>query len=81
MMSMSVLWQEDVRIVTVGEAKTKRSPVFDDDYEEASVFNDDQFEKNRCRFMIPILKMSLWRKNDLLGKEDLVRKKKTWKTL
>ncbi|GKD91710.1 hypothetical protein Tco_1367217 [Tanacetum coccineum] len=57
------------------------SPVFDDDYEEASVFNDDQFEKNRCRFMIPILKMSLWRKNDLLGKEDLVRKKKTWKTL
>ncbi|GJW17764.1 hypothetical protein Tco_0025200 [Tanacetum coccineum] len=55
--------------------------VFDDDYEEAPIFNDDQFEKNRCQFMIPILKMSLRRKKDLLGKENLVRKKKTWKTL
>ncbi|GJR32772.1 hypothetical protein Tco_1109004 [Tanacetum coccineum] len=55
--------------------------VADDDYEEAPVFDDDQFEENRWLFMIPILKMSLRRKNDLLGKEDLVRKKTTWKTL
>ncbi|GKC36922.1 putative leucine-rich repeat domain-like protein [Tanacetum coccineum] len=35
----------DVRIVTVGEAKTMRAPIFDDDYEEALIFNDDQFEE------------------------------------
>ncbi|GJZ43779.1 hypothetical protein Tco_0591034 [Tanacetum coccineum] len=67
----------------------------DDDYEEASVFDDDQYKdvieeeeifvgkgfKNRCQFMIPILKMLLRKKKDLLGKEDLVRNKTTSKTL
>ncbi|GJS42786.1 hypothetical protein Tco_0567829 [Tanacetum coccineum] len=38
-------------------------------------------EKNRCQFMIPVLKMSLRMNKDLLGKEDFVRKKTTWKTL
>ncbi|GKE74790.1 hypothetical protein Tco_1536831 [Tanacetum coccineum] len=54
-----------------------------DDYEGPPVFDDDQYEdkKNRCQFMIPILKMPLRMKNDLLRKEDLVRKKTTWKTL
>nr|GEW49635.1 hypothetical protein [Tanacetum cinerariifolium] len=34
-------------------------------------------KKNRCRFMILILKMALRRKKDLLGKEDLVEEKTT----
>nr|GFA84482.1 integrase, catalytic region, zinc finger, CCHC-type, peptidase aspartic, catalytic [Tanacetum cinerariifolium] len=33
-------------------------------------------QKNRRQFMIPILKMLLRMKKDLLGKEDLMRKKK-----
>nr|GEW01321.1 hypothetical protein [Tanacetum cinerariifolium] len=32
-------------------------------------------KKNRCRFNIRILKMSLMRKKDLLGKEEVVGKK------
>nr|GEU70342.1 hypothetical protein [Tanacetum cinerariifolium] len=59
--------------------------VADGNYEEALVFDDDQYEeeikKNRCQFMIPILKMSLRKKNDLSGKEDLVGKKTASKTL
>ncbi|GJY92692.1 hypothetical protein Tco_0508474 [Tanacetum coccineum] len=38
-------------------------------------------KKNRCQFMIPILKMSLRKKKDLLEKEDLMGKKTTSKTL
>ncbi|GKC38347.1 hypothetical protein Tco_1050731 [Tanacetum coccineum] len=34
-------------------------------------------KKNRCRFMILILKMSLRRKKGLLGKKNLVEKKTT----
>ncbi|GKC07205.1 hypothetical protein Tco_0998815 [Tanacetum coccineum] len=37
--------------------------------------------KNRCQFMIPIWKMSLRKKKDLSGKEDLVGKKTTSKML
>ncbi|GJU68376.1 putative nucleotidyltransferase, ribonuclease H [Tanacetum coccineum] len=59
----------------------ERALVFDDDYKEAQYLMMIHLKKNRFRFMIPILKMSLRRKKDLLGKEDLVRKKKTWKTL
>ncbi|GJR14024.1 transposase, MuDR, MULE transposase domain protein [Tanacetum coccineum] len=43
-------------------------PIYDTDNEE---------EENRCRFMIPILKMSLRRKKDLLGKKESVGKKTT----
>ncbi|GKC97136.1 hypothetical protein Tco_1167411 [Tanacetum coccineum] len=50
--------------------------VADDDYEEAPVFDNDQYKeeikKNRCQFMIPILKMSLRKKKNLSGKEDLM---------
>ncbi|GJX93815.1 hypothetical protein Tco_0348401 [Tanacetum coccineum] len=59
--------------------------VADENYEEAPIFDDDQYEEeiviefvgkgfknNRCQFMIPILKMSLRKKKDLSGKEDLM---------
>ncbi|GJY99816.1 hypothetical protein Tco_0517246 [Tanacetum coccineum] len=46
----------------------------------SSAFTIDLKKKNR-QFMISILEMSLRRKNDLLGKEDLVGKKTTSKTL
>ncbi|GJV26562.1 putative reverse transcriptase domain-containing protein, partial [Tanacetum coccineum] len=66
---------------------------FDDDYEGPPVFDDYPYEeeivsgdvgkgfkKNQCQFMIPILKMSLRKKKDLLGKENWVGKKTTSKT-
>ncbi|GJT86508.1 hypothetical protein Tco_1068225 [Tanacetum coccineum] len=51
-----------------------------DDYEGHPIFDDDHRKKNRCQFMIPISKMSLRKKKDLLRKEDLVGKKTTSKT-
>ncbi|GJU23776.1 ribonuclease H-like domain-containing protein [Tanacetum coccineum] len=51
-----------------------------DEYEGHPIFDDDHRKKNRCQFMIPISKMSLRKKKDLLRKEDLVGKKTTSKT-
>nr|GEV38305.1 hypothetical protein [Tanacetum cinerariifolium] len=52
--------------------------VADDNYKKALVFDDDQYKeeikKNRCQFMIPVLKMLLGKKKDLSRKEDLMGK-------
>ncbi|GJX10017.1 hypothetical protein Tco_0199876 [Tanacetum coccineum] len=62
-----------------------------DDYEGPSIFDDDQYEiiieeeeefvDNYPNFQKDETNMPLRMKNDLLRKEDLVRKKTTWKTL
>ncbi|GJT02718.1 hypothetical protein Tco_0823887 [Tanacetum coccineum] len=54
--------------------ETKSEPIIWDIGDEEEEY---PFKKNRFRFRILILKMSLRRKKDLLGNEDLVEKKTT----
>nr|GEU42264.1 reverse transcriptase domain-containing protein [Tanacetum cinerariifolium] len=65
------------------EDKESRNPFFEGDGSSSDEQPNRQrtlFKKNRCQFMIPILKMSLRKKNDLSRKEDLMGKKTTSKT-